>query len=32
LKKGFDPDHPRHLSRVVVLGDKSAESTEHASL
>jgi glucosamine--fructose-6-phosphate aminotransferase (isomerizing) len=22
LKKGFDPDRPRHLSRVVVLNDK----------
>lgn len=33
LKKGLDPDHPRHLSRVVVLNDeKSSETTEHASL
>lgn len=24
LKKGLDPDHPRHLSRVVVLDEKAA--------
>ncbi len=24
LKKGLDPDHPRHLSRVVVLDDEAA--------
>jgi len=23
LKKGFDPDRPRHLSRVVILNDKN---------
>lgn len=31
LKKGLDPDSPRHLSRVVVLDDPgSAEQSEHA--
>ncbi len=24
LKKGLDPDHPRHLSRVVVLDEEAA--------
>lgn len=33
LKKGQDPDRPRNLSRVVVLGDEdSPEKPEHASL
>ena len=33
LAKGLDPDHPRHLSRVVILDDeKSPETTEHAAL
>jgi glutamine---fructose-6-phosphate transaminase (isomerizing) len=33
LNKGLDPDHPRNLSRVVVLDDeKSSETTEHAAL
>jgi len=33
LKKGLDPDHPRHLSRVVILDDEaSSETTEHAEL
>lgn len=31
LKKGLDPDHPRHLSRVVVLADEGSETTEHAA-
>jgi glucosamine--fructose-6-phosphate aminotransferase (isomerizing) len=31
LKKGLDPDNPRHLSRVVVLDDaEPAEQSEHA--
>lgn len=32
LKKGFDPDRPRNLSRVVILDDESPEKPEHASL
>jgi glucosamine--fructose-6-phosphate aminotransferase (isomerizing) len=33
LKKGFDPDAPRNLSRVVVLDDEdSREETNHAAL
>lgn len=31
LKKGLDPDRPRHLSRVVLLEDESPEKPEHAS-
>jgi glutamine---fructose-6-phosphate transaminase (isomerizing) len=31
IKKGLDPDHPRHLSRVVVLDEEtSAEPSGHA--
>ena len=31
LKKGLDPDNPRHLSRVVVLDEQeSPEQSEHA--
>jgi glucosamine--fructose-6-phosphate aminotransferase (isomerizing) len=31
LKKGLDPDNPRNLSRVVILGpEESAERSEHA--
>jgi len=33
LKKGLDPDNPRNLSRVVVLGEhESIENPEHAAL
>ena len=33
LKKGLDPDSPRNLSRVVLLGDeKSGTKPEHASI
>jgi glucosamine--fructose-6-phosphate aminotransferase (isomerizing) len=33
LKKGLDPDNPRNLSRVVVLGEQeSIENPEHAAL
>lgn len=33
LKKGHDPDRPRHLSRVVILGEEeSPEESEHAAL
>lgn len=32
-KKGLDPDHPRHLSRVVVLENEEAtETPEHAAI
>ena len=31
LKKGLDPDNPRNLSRVVILGEES-EKDEHATL
>lgn len=31
LKKGFDPDRPRHLSRVVVLDDEESRRSEPAS-
>ena len=30
LKKGFDPDNPRNLSRAVVFDDKSAGRPDHA--
>jgi glucosamine--fructose-6-phosphate aminotransferase (isomerizing) len=33
LKKGLDPDNPRHLSRVVILDEtESPSKPEHASL
>lgn len=33
LKKGLDPDNPRNLSRVVILGqEESSEKSEHAAL
>ena len=32
LKKGLDPDNPKNLSRVVLLADKSSETSEHATL
>jgi glucosamine--fructose-6-phosphate aminotransferase (isomerizing) len=32
LKKGLDPDSPRHLSRAVILDDESAKKPEHAAL
>jgi glucosamine--fructose-6-phosphate aminotransferase (isomerizing) len=33
LKKGLDPDNPRNLTRVVILGEeKSSEKPQHASL
>ena len=32
LKKGLDPDHPRNLSRVVILNESSSESPDHAAL
>lgn len=33
LKKGHDPDHPRHLTRVVILGEEeSPEEPQHAAL
>jgi glucosamine--fructose-6-phosphate aminotransferase (isomerizing) len=33
VKKGLDPDSPRHLSRVVILDDEpSQEETRHAAL
>ena len=33
VKKGLDPDSPRHLSRVVILDDEpSPEETRHAAL
>ena len=32
LKKGLDPDNPRNLSRVVILGKESPENSEHAAL
>jgi glutamine---fructose-6-phosphate transaminase (isomerizing) len=32
IKKGFDPDKPRHLSRVVVLEEDSQETSEHAAI
>jgi glutamine---fructose-6-phosphate transaminase (isomerizing) len=33
VKKGFDPDKPRHLSRVVLLGEEaSGETSEHAAI
>jgi glucosamine--fructose-6-phosphate aminotransferase (isomerizing) len=31
LKKGLDPDRPRHLSRVVVLDDEESRRSEPAS-
>lgn len=32
LKKGLDPDSPRHLSRAVILDDQPAKKPEHAAL
>jgi glutamine---fructose-6-phosphate transaminase (isomerizing) len=32
IKKGFDPDKPRNLSRVVVLEEDSQETSEHAAI
>jgi len=32
LKKGYDPDTPRNLSRVVLLDSRSSQSTENAAL
>jgi glutamine---fructose-6-phosphate transaminase (isomerizing) len=32
IKKGFDPDKPRNLSRVVVLEGDSQETSEHAAI
>ena len=33
LKKGLDPDSPRNLSRIVILGERnSSEKSEHAAL
>ena len=32
LKKGLDPDNPKNLSRVVVLDDEAAQTSEHAAL
>ena len=32
LKKGLDPDSPRHLSRAVILDDESAKKPAHATL
>jgi glutamine---fructose-6-phosphate transaminase (isomerizing) len=32
LKKGLDPDTPRHLSRAVILDDEPAKKPEHAAL
>jgi len=33
VKKGLDPDVPRHLSRVVILDDSpSREEIRHATL
>jgi glucosamine--fructose-6-phosphate aminotransferase (isomerizing) len=32
LKKGLDPDNPRNLSRVVILGEQGSEKSEHATL
>jgi glucosamine--fructose-6-phosphate aminotransferase (isomerizing) len=32
LKKGLDPDSPRHLSRAVILDDEPAKKPEHATL
>lgn len=32
LKKGLDPDSPRHLSRAVILDDERAKKPEHAAL
>jgi glutamine---fructose-6-phosphate transaminase (isomerizing) len=32
LKKGLDPDSPRHLSRAVILDDEPAKKPEHAAL
>jgi glucosamine--fructose-6-phosphate aminotransferase (isomerizing) len=32
LKKGLDPDSPRHLSRAVILNDECANKPEHAAL
>jgi glutamine---fructose-6-phosphate transaminase (isomerizing) len=32
LKKGFDPDSPRNLSRAVILEDKPSKKPKHAAL
>jgi glucosamine--fructose-6-phosphate aminotransferase (isomerizing) len=32
IKKGYDPDKPRNLSRVVVLEEDSQETSEHAAI
>ena len=33
LKKGLDPDHPRHLNRVVMLDEKDpTQEPRHAAL
>jgi hypothetical protein len=32
LRKGFDPDNPRNLSRAVVLDSKSAERPDNAAI
>jgi glucosamine--fructose-6-phosphate aminotransferase (isomerizing) len=32
LKKGVDPDNPRNLSRVVMLGEQGSEKSEHVTL
>ncbi len=32
LKKGLDPDNPRNLSRVVILGEATPEKDQHATL
>ena len=32
LKKGLDPDAPRHLSRAVILDEEPAKKPEHAAL
>lgn len=32
LKKGLDPDNPKNLSRVVLLDDEAAQTSEHAAL
>jgi len=31
LKKGLNPDSPRHLSRAVILNDNSSQRSEHAT-
>ena len=33
LKKGLDPDNPRHLDRVVMLDEEdTAEQSQHATI